>query len=92
MQAVRGGAAAGPGGELPPELGGLGVPGKGKQAGADEGAVDVEFVFGQRAAVRAFGDLRDVGGGVGCVEDPPAHHHEALSGLGGAGDVGGRGG
>lgn len=43
VQAVGSGAAASAGGELPPELGGFGVPGQGKQAGVDEGAVDVEL-------------------------------------------------
>ena len=65
MQAVGGGPAAGAGSELPPELCGFLMSGQVEQAAEDEGAVDFEFVLGERSAVRPFGDLRDVGGGVG---------------------------
>lgn len=76
MQAVRGEPVPGAGRELPPELGAFGVAGEMEQAGEDEGAVDV--VDGRRHG--AFvGELGDVEGGAGAVEDPAGHHRQALA-------------
>nr|AHE38758.1 hypothetical protein pFRL2_83c [Streptomyces sp. FR1] len=85
VQAVGGGPVAGPGSELPPELGALTVVGQVEQAGEDEGTVDVQVVHSRRVVF--LGEAVDVVGGVGLVEDPAADHGQSLPGLGGADGV-----
>jgi hypothetical protein len=86
VQAVGGGAVAGPGGELPPELGALAMVSQVEQACEGEGAVDVQVAV-VRGRLGFLAEAVDVVGGVGFVEDPAAHHGQARSGLGGSDGV-----
>ncbi|WP_172387192.1 hypothetical protein [Streptomyces sp. MNP-20] len=81
VQAVGSAAVAGPGGELPPELGAFGMVGEVEHAGEDVGAVYVEVL--QRAgpllgaAADGLGEALHVGGGTRLVE-APAHDDRQL--------------
>jgi hypothetical protein len=87
VQAVGGGPVTGSGGELPPELGALGMPGQVQQAREDGGALDVQLVLLHGGGLRAFGQPVHVGGGAGTVEDPAGDHGQVLAGLSRPGHV-----